>query len=114
MFYFQPAETITSEIDTDGLYAEAITSGILQTVTVQNSGSQSTKKNTEMFVQMHKLTENYGILLTIMDIYVNVLTFTGNYGILWKFTDTYGTLRTFILFQKFTGHFENLRTFTEM
>ena len=39
LYYFQPNETITSEIDTDGLYAEAITSGILQTVTVNVGGT---------------------------------------------------------------------------
>ncbi len=39
LFYFKPNETITSEIDTDGLYAEAETSGILQTVTIDVGGT---------------------------------------------------------------------------
>ena len=39
LFYFKPAEVITSETDIDGLYAEAVTSGILQTVTVDVGGT---------------------------------------------------------------------------
>ena len=37
--YFKVAETVTSETDINGLYAEAITSGILQTVTVDVGGT---------------------------------------------------------------------------
>jgi len=39
LLYFQPDEIITSEIDSDGLYAEATTTGILQTVSVQVGGT---------------------------------------------------------------------------
>ena len=39
LFFFKPGETITSETDTDGLWAEATTSGILQTVTVDVGGT---------------------------------------------------------------------------
>tara|TARA_B100000586_G_scaffold269482_1_gene248527 strand:- start:74 stop:8053 length:7980 start_codon:yes stop_codon:yes gene_type:complete len=39
LFFFKPNELITSETDIDGLYAEAVTSGILQTVTVDVGGT---------------------------------------------------------------------------
>ncbi len=39
LFYFKEGETVTSETDTDGLYAEAIVSGILQSVTVDVGGT---------------------------------------------------------------------------
>jgi len=39
LFYFKPGEVITSETDIDGLYADAVTSGILQTVTVDVGGT---------------------------------------------------------------------------
>ena len=39
LFFFKPNELIISETDTDGLYAEAITSGILQTVTIDVGGT---------------------------------------------------------------------------
>ena len=39
LWYFKPGEIVTSEVDTDGLYAEATTTGILQTVTVDVGGT---------------------------------------------------------------------------
>ena len=39
LFFFKPNETITSETDTDGLYAEATTTGILQSVAVDVGGT---------------------------------------------------------------------------
>ena len=39
LFYFNPNEVIISETDIDGLYAEAVTSGILQTVQVDVGGT---------------------------------------------------------------------------
>ena len=39
LFYFKPGEKIISETDTDGLYADAVTTGILQTVTVDVGGT---------------------------------------------------------------------------
>jgi hypothetical protein len=39
LFYFNVGETIISETDVEGLYAEAVTSGILQTVSVDVGGT---------------------------------------------------------------------------
>jgi len=39
LLFFQEGETVTSETDTDGLYAEATVSGILQSVTVDVGGT---------------------------------------------------------------------------
>jgi len=39
LFYFKPGEIITSETDIDGLFATALTTGILQTVTVDVGGT---------------------------------------------------------------------------
>ena len=39
LFYFKEGETVTSETDTDGLYADATVSGILQSVTVDVGGT---------------------------------------------------------------------------